>query len=374
MQASTKMKICYLADAADIHTQRWAKYFADKGHEVHLISFRPSSENLENINLHLFKKFGREVKILKYTINPLLNLKHLKELIKEINPDIIHGHSVIDHTIIGGLTGFHPFVVSAWGSDVLIRSKVMRRVVAFTLRRADVITCDGENTKETMMKMGIEREKIKTILHGVDTNKFKPFCGDEKLREGLEIFNSPTVISTRRLGRVHDVGTLINAIPLVLKEIPNAKFIVAGEGEQKKYVMNLAKSLNVFHATRFVGWIPNDELPEYLSSSNVYVSTSLSDSGLSAGTAEAMACGLSVVITDFGDNRKWVEDGVSGFIVPLKDPKVLADKIIYLLKNKDVRMGFGMRNRKIIEERNNYYREMEKMENIYIELVERYKS
>jgi glycosyltransferase involved in cell wall biosynthesis len=87
-----------------------------------------------------------------------------------------------------------------------------------------------------------------------------------------------------------------------------------------------------------------------------------------------MACGLPVVITDFGDNRNWVEDGVSGFIVPLQDPKALAEKIIYLLKNEGVRMKFGMRNREIIEDRNNYYKEMEKMENIYMELIERYKS
>ncbi len=107
---------------------------------------------------------------------------------------------------------------------------------------------------------------------------------------------------------------------------------------------------------------------------DVYVSTSLSDAGLAASTAEAMACGLPVVITDFGDNRKWIEDGESGFIVPLKDPKALAEKIIYLLKNKDIRREFGMRNRKIIEEKNNYYREMEKMENSYIELTGGHKS
>jgi glycosyltransferase involved in cell wall biosynthesis len=87
------------------------------------------------------------------------------------------------------------------------------------------------------------------------------------------------------------VGTLIKAIPLVLKEIPNAKFIVAGEGEQKEYVMNLAKSLNVFHATRFVGWISNDKLPQYLTSTDIYVSTSISDS-FAVSTLEAMACGF----------------------------------------------------------------------------------
>ena len=86
-----------------------------------------------------------------------------------------------------------------------------------------------------------------------------------------------------------------------------------------------------------------------------------------------MACGLPVVITDFGDNSKWVEDGVNGFVVPLKDPKALAEKIIYLLKNEDERMKFGGRNRKIVEERSNYYTEMKKMEKIYEELIVKYK-
>ena len=102
--------------------------------------------------------------------------------------------------------------------------------------------------------------------------------------------------------------------------------------------------------------------------------TFLEDAGLAASTAEAMACGLPVIITEFGDNRKWVEDDVNGFVVPLKDLKTLAEKIIYLFENEDVRMEFGMTNKKIIEERNNYYKEMEKMENIYIELIERYKT
>jgi glycosyltransferase involved in cell wall biosynthesis len=85
-----------------------------------------------------------------------------------------------------------------------------------------------------------------------------------------------------------------------------------------------------------------------------------------------MACGLPVVITNNADNRKWVTDNENGFLIPVKDPKALSEKIIYLLKNEDVRSRFGQINRKIIEERNNYYREMEKMERIYEQLVQRH--
>lgn len=366
------MRICYLADAADVHTHRWAKYFANEGHEVHLISFRPSSENLGNIQLHLLNTIGKGNPIFKHTINPFAVLIQLRKLIKEIDPEVLHGHSVRDHTIIAALTGFHPFVVTAWGDDVLIHpkeSKILKYAVPFALRRADLVTCDGANTKSAMMEMGIKGDDIEIIMHGVDTKKFDILQGDEELRRELDVSNSPTIISTRRLGRVHDVGTLINAIPLVLKEVPDAKFVIGGSGEQKEHLMDLAKSLGVFDSTRFVGWIQSDQLPRYLNSSDIYVSTSLSDSGLAAGTAEAMACGLPVVITDFGDNGKWVEDGVSGFTFPLRDSKSLAEKIVYLIQNPNIRRDFGAGSRVVIEERNNYYREMKKMEKLYKDLI-----
>lgn len=170
----TRIRICFVSDAGDVHTHRWVKYFVDKGHEVHLISFRLPSEDLENVNFHLLKKFDVKTKIFKYVINSLYVLRQIKKLIKEIKPDIIHGHGIGGRNIPVALTGFHPFVASAWGSDVLIypkESKIVRYTVPLILRRADIITCDGENTREAMIKMGIESEKIKTIMHGADTKK-----------------------------------------------------------------------------------------------------------------------------------------------------------------------------------------------------------
>ena len=370
------MKICYLATASDIHTQRWAKYFVEKGDEVHLISFPPSSENLENINLHLLKLPGVRTKVFKYIVKQLYVLRQLRKLIKEIKPDIIHGFPVETLTIVGGLTNFHPYIVSTWGSDVLIypkESKLRKYAVPFTLKKADVITCHGANIEEAMLAMGVEGEKIYRILYGVDVRLFNPSGRDEELKEKLKIFNSPTVISTRRLRPICDVETLVKAAPLVLKEVPQTKFIIAGEGSQKDYLMDLAKSLNVFEAIRFIGWIPSDELPKYLSASDVYVSTSLSDGGLAISTKEAMACGLAVVITDFGDNRMWVEDGVNGYLIPLRSPEALASKIVHLLRNREVREEFGQVSRQIIEEKNNWEVEMEKMRKLYKEQIERRK-
>lgn len=64
---------------------------------------------------------------------------------------------------------------------------------------------------------------------------------------------------------------------------------------------------------------------------DVYVSTSLSDAEIPTSTAEAMACGLPVIVTDAADNKKWIDNGVNGFVVPAKDPKSSSEKIMYLV-------------------------------------------
>ena len=363
------MKICYLANLVTVHVQRWINYFAERGHEVHVISFEQPDVELNGINIHIVTTNKKYL----YISFPY-KFFQFKKIIKHINPDIVHAHYVTKYGVIGALTGFYPFVVSAWGSDILGGNGWKRWLIKFVLKKADGVHCDAEHMTEELAELGADPKKISLIYFGTDIRNFKPKQKNEKLEKELGIFDSPTIISLRNLTPIYDVESLIKAIPLVLKEIPEAKFVIAGRGSREAELKQLAQSLNVSDSIRFVGFIPNDELPEYLVSADVYVSTSLSDAGLAASTAEAMACGLPVVITDFGDNRKWVEDNINGFIVPLKDPKALAEKIIYLLENEDIRKTFGERNRKIIEEKNDYYKEMEKMESIYIELIKRYKT
>ena len=371
------MKICYIASPS-VHTNRWLKYFVDKGHEVHQItSVKPSDGGVDGVRLHLLRRFGPRMRVVNYLINTAPLLLQFKRLIKNIKPDIIHSQSVMDSTLLGAVSGFHPFVITPWGSDVLVapqKSKVSRWIVKYVLKRADLITCDADHIKGPLIKLGADPQKIKLIYFGTDTRKFKPEQRDERLKEELGILDSPTIISLRRLEPICDVESLIDAVPLVLKEVPKAKFLIADKGSQEEELKQLAKSLDVSGSVKFVGRVPEDELPRYLALADIHVSTSLSDAGLAASTAEAMACGLPVVITDFGDNRKWVQDGVNGFIIPVRAPEVLAAKIIHLLKDEGTRKRFGEINRKIIVERNDREKEMGKMAKLYEELIEKYKS
>lgn len=356
------MKICFIANTGLVHTHRWAKYFIDKGHEIHVIS--TEKDKVKGATNHNLTKIPKLI----FITGPI----QTRRIINKIKPDIVHAHSLATNGFFAARSGFHPLVVTAWGSDVLIapkKSRIINRVVRFVLKKADLITCDGENTKAAMITLGAEPKKIRIIYFGIDTKRNNPNRSDEKLKRRLNVSDSPTLISLRNFEPIYDVETLINAIPLVLKKISNAKFIIVSNGTRENYLKELAKSLGVSSSIIFTGRVPSDEIPVYLASSDVYVSTALSDSGLAGSTAEAMACGLPVVVTDTGCNREWIKDGENGFIIPIKDSAALAERVIYLFENKDAMKRFGKMGRGIITERQDYYKEMGKMEKLYEELI-----
>ena len=363
------MKICYVGDAGSIHTQKWVNYFAGKGHKVYLISPRTfGGSALRNINLHLLKMING----VRFMNVPLAMIQ-IARIISREAPDILHAHQVTQSGFWCALCGFHPYVLTAWGSDIVVqpkKSKLIKWKATFALKRADMITCDAQHMVERMVEMGVAREKIKLIYFGVDTEKFNAKKRDAKIKEELNITSdSPIVISLRGMSPIYDLESLVKAAPLVLEKVPEVKFIIVGDGEQRSYLENLATSLAVIDSIRFVGPVSNSDIPRYLASSDVYVSTSLSDAGLAASTAEAMACELPTVVTDFGDNSHWVKEGQGGYVIPVKSPSLLAERIVYLLENENIRRKFGKFNREVIEERNDSNKEMGKVEHLYLTLT-----
>lgn len=388
------MRICYIANAGSLHTYRWLRYFAENGHQVYLVSLISNNPNIDFESASIKENFSdtsskikklraeyEKIGVKMYPLDithpfkiPIVLLK-TRRYIRRLKPEIVHAHYVSTNGFLGTFSGFHPIVITAWGSDVLIDAKGLKKqLVKYALKKADLVTCDGEKSKDAMLNLGINQKKIKLIYHGMDT---KVFTSEQRSKEFIKnLFDNEdfhVVISNRSLKPIYNIETVIKTIPLILKKMSDAKFIIAGEGSEEYYLRDLAKSLGISDSIRFVGWIPHEELPKYLASSDVYVSTSLSDS-FAVSTLEAMACELAPVVTAVGDNRNWIKDGENGFVVPIKNPEALAEKIIYLLENEGVRKKFGKINREIVKEKADYNKEMEKMENIYIELIEKYKK
>ena len=359
------MKICFLATADSIHSKKWIEYFFKKGNDVHWISLTPSIfAKDKNIKFYLIKNFPVK------SLGLLLNILPVRKLIRKINPDVLHAHYAGVNGVLAALSGFHPFILTPWGSDILInaKSRIMRPLIKFVLNKADLITCDAEQMKEELINLGIIASKIKITYFGVDTEKFSPGPKDQNLIKELGLQNNLTVISLRNLEPIYDLETLIKAILLIVKEFPKVKFIIAGKGSEEKKLKTLAENLKISENITFIGFIPNDELPKYLRLADIYISTSLSDS-TSVSLLEAMSCGLASVVTEVGENKLILKDGGYGVLIPVKNSKILAEKIIYLLKNEETRNKIGKIGRKIIEEKYNYYKEMANVENLYKDLI-----
>ena len=298
----------------------------------------------------------------------------LRQALNALQPDIVHAHYAGVPGVMTALTFRRPFVLTAWGSDVLMvgRRALLGVPVRWALRRADLVTCDANHMIEAMTRLGVPRTKIQRINFGTDVDRFRPVARDPAIDEGLGLkADQPRVISIRNFHPVYDIGTLIRAVPRVLERIPNAVFLIGGSGPEESSLKELAGRLGVGDSIRFCGPIPNDQLPLYYAAADVYVSTSLSDAGLAASTAEAMACGLPVVITDTGENHTWVDDGVTGYLVPARGDAELASRLSTLLGDEPLRRSIAPRGRTVIVERSNYHVEFEKMEQLYEALAGR---
>ncbi len=371
-----KLKICFFAEADDleIHSLKWIRYFADKGHNVHLFSYSSrGTQERKNIKTHIIeKKFPIEAWPWNTLINIPFTLINTKRLIKKINPDIVHALCITSYGTLASFIGCHPLIITAFGSDILInpqKSTATKLITKYVLKKADLLTCDAEHMKKAMIELGASPSKINIINFGIDTKKFSPGSKEKKVQKELGLSGFKTIISSKWIDPVSDIETSFNAACLVIKKIPKAKFIFVGPGSQEKEFKELSQKFGVEKSILFLGWIPNEKIPTYLKIADVFISTAVSDAGLAASTGEAMAVGLPVIITDFGENKKWVKDGENGFVIPLRNPRILAEKIIYLLNNPEVGKKFGAISRRIIEEKNSHHREMEKMENIYKELA-----
>lgn len=369
------MLICYLADASSVHTNRWVRYFVERGHEIHVISFE--NARIEGAAVHVLKL---PVLVRNATfLLKIMSIFGIRALINRIKPDVLHSHYLTNYGIFGALCSFHPFIATSWGSDVLTvktESPIIRWIKKFialyVARKADIITVDAKSLLEKVVDFGVAPEKIKLISHGVSLNEFGAHRRTSEFRRNLGIPpNSKVVICTRRLEPLYDVESLVKAIPYVAENNPNVDFLILGNGTQKKRLRQMASQLKIEKYVSFISEVPHEQVADFLANSDLYVSTSLSDS-TSVSLLEAMASQLPVIVTDIEGNREWVENGVNGFIVPTRKPDALAEKILQLLKNDEATKKFGFANRRIVEKRASYEEEMSKMEEIYERLETKY--
>jgi phosphatidylinositol alpha-1,6-mannosyltransferase len=229
----------------------------------------------------------------------------------------------------------------------------------FLLRRigstVDVLTYLGEFTQSAISKAltsNAERAMVK-IAPGIDTDHFAP-TDASLLRRSLGLEDKKVIVSVGRL--VHRKGQdyLIQSMPLILHQVPNAHLLLVGQGPYLDHLQKLVKEHGLENSVTFIGRVDFKELPQYLCVGDIFAMPSrsrlmgLEVEGLGIVYLEASSCGLPVLAGNSGGAPDAVKQSETGLVVSGTDEKQIASAAIELLNNSDSSKKMGLAGRQWI--------------------------
>jgi glycosyltransferase involved in cell wall biosynthesis len=380
------LKILFVAPSNSVHTKRWIRNAVNSGLDVYFFDQNPSSSGL---NIDGVTELSSSVPAsLKYLPKPFAEviklaflLRNFKSLRRSIPFDLVHIHWLFDAAAYAASRVFSRNLVSTpWGSDVqmartpgingFLKSRLNYLYVHSILDKSSKVCCDSNLLKSSLSKYSINTQKIDIIYFGTDIESFKPSNRNEDLRSRLG-FNPENVVILSNRGHepVYDIPILINSAPSILSKFPNARFVIAGSGSLTESYKDLVSELKLSDFFVFPGRLNDSDFVNITASCDIYVSTSKSDGGLAASTAEAMASGLPVVISNFGENSNWLDDETAGLLFSIGSSSELAIRLEELIENQSKRIRMGEIGRAIILKRNNAKLEWEKVLSLYSKLT-----
>lgn len=369
------MKILFVAPGAALHATRWIDRAKEIDFEVVLFS-QDGVTPLGDYKTITVNNLG-----MKQRNNPFLQLlediKALKIAIKSERPDFVHIHWFFSPIALAlSFIKKVKIIGTPWGSDILYTNEKenwsLKQRVIYTysikklVKRINYFTCDAEHLKARLIELGANKDRIDIIYFGTDSNLYTPENRSVDLRAtwGLEK-EDVAILSNRNLFKVYDIPTLVTAFKHVNDRYSNTFLLIGGSGPELTKLEKLVKSLGIQGRVRFLGKLDQGEFEKSVASADIYVSTSTSDGGLASSIAEAMASEIPVVITDFGENIDWLLENRNGLSFPVGDWEQLAEKIIFLLKNSDIREVMGKSARKTVSLKLDPKIEAEKLNRIY---------
>lgn len=341
------MKVLLLSAANNIHTIRWANGLAGRGVEVNVCSLH----DIDNSN----EEFSPQVTINILKSKPpqgyFFATKQLKEVIASFNPDIINAHYATGYGTLARLAGFHPYLLSVWGSDVYDfpqKSKVHQWFLKQNLQSATAIASTSHCMAQEVLKT-IQPKHIFITPFGIDHKLFTPDRTSNRDESQLVIGTVKT------LEEKYGIDILIQAFSLVREMIDysNIKLEIIGRGSQLDSLKQLAINLNIQEQVEFKGFIEHSALPIHLNNLDIYVALSRLDSeSFGVAVLEASACGLPVVVSDADGLKEVVINDVTGFVVPKNDIEQAAEQLLRLIQSATLRESMGEAGREHVI--NNY--------------------
>lgn len=266
---------------------------------------------------------------------------------------VMHGHWVVPGgAIAAAAAGRRPLLVSLHGSDVFVaeRSAVARRAARWTLRRAGWVTACSDDLRARAVALGADPARIETVPYGVDLARFTPDAAVRReVRAARGAGDAPMIFTAGRLVSKKGFEYLIDAAAVLAAEFPALRVFIAGDGDLRDA---LAARIGAHGAAgvTLLGNQPQDQVARLAAAADVIAVPSIRDDagnvdGLPNFALESLATATPVVATRAGGLPEAIDDGISGRLVPERDPGALADAIADLLRRPDEARRLGAAGR-----------------------------
>lgn len=364
------MKVLLLADTYSEHTEKWALGLASHNIEVGLFSFNKASypwyQNKKNITLLFESETRLEAKSSTKKIAYLKHVNHLKSVLKHFKPDILHAHYATSYGLVGALSKFHPFVISAWGTDVMKfpqKNIINKTVLKYNLRKADAICATSYTIKDYLKP--VTDKMVNVIPFGINPDIFKP-------KEVISLFASDVFVygSIKPLEKLYNTDILIKAFASIKSKHPQkkVKLMIVGEGSECYSLKQLVIELNVENDVVFTGRVPFTDISDYYNMLDVLVNISEYES-FGVSVIEAMACEKVVIVTNTGGLKEIVENSNFGSLVELGREDQLIDEMERYLLDKNFAKHIGKQAREKVMAKYNWNDNVFQMISIYKQLI-----
>ena len=340
------MKILYAAPITG-HTKKFCDYFAGKGHDIHVISFSGNtvidSAEVRTIDTGV-SGYDSDMRKLYY----MKAVKFFRQAALEIKPDILHVHYVSSYGGVMAMTGIKHYILSMWGDDVVAvpkRSFIHRKCVEFALAKADMLMSTSQAMADVAQKY--TRKKIYITPFGIKMDLFSRNKSQRLYNDGQFIIGC-----VKGLDPQYGIEYLIRAARIIKDKRPdiNLKVRIAGKGILEGQLKTLTEELQLSDVISFLGHISQQEAAKEWAQADISVIPSESESfGVSA--VEAQACESPVIISDIPGLMEATSPGYSSIVVPRKNAEAIAEAVIKLYDNEELRYTLGRNGRKFVQER-----------------------
>ena len=260
--------------------------------------------------------------------------------------------------VAGGLLPFYFFnpIVRIAGSGIttcFYGKKFSKRMLQYPMRRlynhASKIIAVSNNTKELVESVGVPEEKIEVVYNGVEDYMLTTspnIKAINKLREKYDIGEGyKTLLTVARVLPRKGQDTVIKTLPLVLKEFPQLKYLIVGEGRYKKKFAELALEIGVSENVIFTGGVKHEEAVNFIDLSDIFIMPNRywnnKIEGLPNSLIEASARGKPLIAGDHGGSKEAVKNNTTGLLVNPESVEDVAHAIITILKDENLALEMG---------------------------------